>query len=46
MLVEANRQYDALRTHLENAMTVWQNNYDTLYNNYMTLQNRVLCQDC
>ena len=46
MLVEANHQYNALRTHHESAMTVWQLRYHTLYSHYMTLQNRLLCEDC
>ena len=34
MLIEANRQYDALKNRHE----VLQNNYDTLYSQYMTLE--------
>ena len=42
MLVDANRQYDALQTRYESL----QNKYNTLYSEYMTLEQRYTCEAC
>ena len=42
LLVDANRQYDALQTCYERL----QNKYNTLYSEHMTLHHRYRCEAC